>query len=188
MGLISRLNHHPFQEHGNSHSHDKKSSHSRSRQGSMEHAGIQGSLTRDVAQPMRKDVPGRSSSKARAHPLPTHSDAPDSALYGHPVATRAALVQTAANMASAQSSSLADPSGKSALDSPHLPAASAIIFVTALSAFINAIFQPTWLSDGCAAINLRIRSCTCSSIRTRNILGLDTIKIHANSHQDKFNY
>ncbi|KAF5319202.1 hypothetical protein D9619_008559 [Psilocybe cf. subviscida] len=94
-----------FHEHGHSHSHDQKKS---SRPASIASTASRGSLTRGVATPKQKSIPihrGRSSSRTRTQITQTPSDSSYSSLYGHPAATRASLVQTAADIAFARSPS-----------------------------------------------------------------------------------
>jgi zinc transporter 1 len=65
-------------------------------------------LTRGDVTPKQKGIPinrGRSSSRTRTQVTHTPSDSSYSSLYGHPAATRASLVQTAADIASARSPS-----------------------------------------------------------------------------------
>lgn len=65
-------------------------------------------MTRGDVTPKQKSIPinrGRSSSRTRTHVTYTPSDSSYSSLYGHPAATRASLVQTAADIASARSPS-----------------------------------------------------------------------------------
>ncbi|KAF5312547.1 hypothetical protein D9619_003239 [Psilocybe cf. subviscida] len=97
-----------FHEHGHSHSHAPKSAHKSSRPASITSSASQDSLTRGDVTPKQKSIPinrGRSSSRTRTHVTYTPSDSSYSSLYGHPAATRASLVQTAADIASARSPS-----------------------------------------------------------------------------------
>jgi solute carrier family 30 (zinc transporter), member 1 len=87
-----------FLEHGHSHGHSHKRSTPSSSASSVVHIPTDGRVASGSITPTQKQfIP---TSPSRSHHSPTESF---SSLYGHPVATRASLVQTANEMASAQS-------------------------------------------------------------------------------------
>jgi len=86
-----------FREHGHSHGHSHKRSNPSSSASSVVHIPTDGRIASGSITPTQKQFNPTSS---RPHHSPTESF---SSLYGHPAATRASLVQTANEMASAQS-------------------------------------------------------------------------------------
>ena len=99
-------------EHGHSHSHSHKRSTPSSSASSVVHIPTDGRLASGGATPTQKQFIPTSPSRSRHSPTQSSF----SSLYGHPAATRASLVQTANEMASSQSPTIAPRRGLS-LDS-----------------------------------------------------------------------
>ena len=85
-------------EHGHSHGHSHKRSNPSSSASSVVHIPTDGRIASGSITPTQKQFIPRSPSRSRHSPTESFSS-----LYGHPAATRASLVQTANEMASAQS-------------------------------------------------------------------------------------
>ena len=99
----------PLVEHSHSHGHSHKRSPPSSSASSVVRIPIDGSIGSGSATPTQKQyipVPQQSPSRSRHSPTESFSS-----LYGHPAATRASLVQTANEIASAQSPTV----------TPHVP-------------------------------------------------------------------
>jgi zinc transporter 1 len=105
-----------FQEHGHSHGHSHKHSTPSSSASSEVHVPTNGSLASGSVTPTQKQSISVSPSRPHHSPMPSSF----SSLYGHPVATRASLVQTANEIASAQSSPTPHYNSLISLDSPSV--------------------------------------------------------------------
>ena len=109
-----------FLEHGHSHGHSHKRSTPSSSASSVVHIPTDGRVASGSITPTQKQfIP----TSPRSHHSPSESF---SSLYGHPAATRASLVQTANEMASAQSPRrgslhLSDPASQVPVSESHQP-------------------------------------------------------------------